>query len=344
MAKIEICADGNGDFVTVGFDELPDILRRDHAFVWIDVDANEPEELEGLRSQFGLHRVDVENALAERQRPRISLYEDMLYLEFYGLRLEHEEIEADDIGIFVGEQFVITVRREGHPSLSNLQERWKEEQKQGRSANGHDKGENPQRLGEASRTRRRQPSAEMLLYSIMDDLVDDYFPVVDWLGDQIEDLEETVVQGNAAKPQLAIQTMRTQLLHLRRLLSPQQEVVNSLLRRDIPVIDDAMIPYFADVYDHLLRIHDWMESYRDHLSTIVDLQLAMQSNRLNRTMRTLTAWSIILMATTLIAGIYGMNFVHMPELDWRLGYPAALLTMAGLGLGLYAMFRKMGWW
>ncbi len=341
MAKIEICADGNGDFVTVGFDELPDILRRDHAFVWIDVDANEPEELEGLRGQFGLHRVDVENALAERQRPRIALYEDMLYLEFYGLRLDHEAVEANDIGVFVGEQFVITVRRDGNPSLDNLQERWKEEQGQ---SHGRAEGETSRRLGGSSRTRRRTPSAEMLLYSILDDLVDDYFPVVDWLGDQIEELEEAVVDGNAHKPQLAIQEMRTQLLHLRRLLSPQQEVVNSLLRRDIPVIDDAMIPYFADVYDHLLRIHDWMESYRDHLSTIVDLQLAMQSNRLNRTMRTLTAWSIILMATTLIAGIYGMNFVHMPELDWRLGYPAALLTMAGLGLGLYAMFRKMGWW
>lgn len=337
MAKIEICFDGNGQFATVDFGDLPEILRREHAFVWIDVDAGSPDELQGLQSQFGLHRVDVENALADRQRSRIALYEDMIYLEFHGLRVEREAVAADAIGIFVGEHFVITARRGGVPSLDNLQDRWWEERERSN-------GEDPQRLGGSTPARRREPSSEMLLYAILDDLVDDYFPVVDWLGDRIEDLEEAVVEGNAHKPQLAIQKMRTQLLHLRRLISPQQDVLNSLLRRDIPVIDEAMIPYFADVYDHLLRIHDWMESYRDHLSTIVDLQLSMQSNRLNRTMRTLTASSIILMVCGLVAGIYGMNFVHMPELGWRLGYPAALLLMAALGIGLYAMFRRRGWW
>ncbi len=341
MAKIEISFDGNGKFVTVGFDKLPDLLSHEHAFVWLDVDANKPEELQGLRGQFGLHRIDVENALSDQQRPKISLYEDMLYLEFYGLRLDNDEIQTDVIGIFVGRQFIITVRRDGNPSLKALQERWREEQ--GRS-NGSANGEMPNVLGSSSPAQPRKPSAPMLLYAILDDLVDDYFPVVDWFGEQIEDLEENVVNGDVARPQLAIQQMRTKMLHLRRLLSPQQEVVNSLLRRDVPVIDEAIIPYFADVYDHLLRIHDWMESYRDHLSTIVDLQLSMQSNRLNETMRTLTAWSIILMASALVAGIYGMNFHNMPELGWRFGYQGALLTMAGLGIGLYVTFRKRGWW
>ncbi|MBA3378870.1 MAG: magnesium transporter CorA family protein [Chloroflexota bacterium] len=341
MAKIEISFDGDGRFDTVGFDELPKLLQREHAFVWLDVDANEPDELDGLRAQFGLHRVDVEHALDRQQRPKISLYEDMLYLEFYGLRLENGDIQTDDIGVFVGEQFIITVRRDDRPSLEQIRERWREEQNRG---NGVTDVKSPPLLGRSTRAKTRQPSAPIMLYAILDDLVDGYFPVVDWLGEAIEDLEEAVTEGNAPKPQLQIQQMRTKLLHLRRLLSPQQEVVNSLLRRDVPVIDEAIIPYFADVYDHLLRIHDWMESYRDHLSTIVDLQLSMQSNRLNKTMRTLTAWSIILMASTLIAGIYGMNFVHMPELAWRFGYPAALLVMASLGVGLYATFRRQGWW
>ncbi len=341
MAKIEICFDGNGKFDTVGFDELPALLQREHAFVWLDVDANNADELEGLRAQFDLHRVDIEHALDRQQRPKISLYEDMLYLEFYGLRLENGEVETDDIGIFVGERFIITARRDDRPSLDQVRQRWREEQDRGHGAN--DDG-SPKTLGRSAHAKSRQPSAPIMLYAILDDLVDAYFPVVTWLGEAIEDLEESVTEGNAQKPQLAIQRMRTKLLHLRRLLSPQQEVVNSLLRRDVPVIDEAIIPYFADVYDHLLRIHDWMESYRDHLSTIVDLQLSIQSNRLNETMRTLTAWSIILMASTLIAGVYGMNFVHMPELNWRFGYPGALLAMAGLAIGLYAMFRKRGWW
>jgi len=340
MVKIELSFDGTGTFKTVGFEELPALLERDHAFAWLDVDADVPGELEGLRDQFGLHRVDVENALSREQRPKIVLYEDMIYLEFYGLRREGDTIEADEIGIFVGDQFIITVRRAGRPSLKPIQERWDEH----RRANENGANGNPRRLGVATGSVPRKPSAPMLLHAILDELVDGYFPVVDWLGERIEDLEESVVAGKGARPQLDIQRMRAELLHLRRLLSPQQEVVNSLLRRDVPVIDEAVIPYFADVHDHLLRIHDWMESYRDHLSTIVDLELAMQSNRLNKTMRTLTAWSIILMASTLIAGIYGMNFVHMPELNWRFGYPAALLAMATLGIGLYTMFRRRGWW
>ncbi len=341
MAKIEISFDGEGKFDTVGFDELQSLLDREHAFVWLDVDANQPEELEGLREQFDLHRVDVEHALDREQRPKISLYDDMIYLEFYGLRQEDGEVLTDEIGIFVGDKFIITVRRDNRPSLDQIRQRWREEQARNNGAN-HESGRN--RLGRAADAKPRRPSAPIMLYAILDDLVDAYFPVVDWLGQEIEDLEESVTEGNANRPQLDIQRLRTKLLRLRRLLSPQQEVVNSLLRRDVPVIDEAIIPYFADVHDHLLRIHDWMESYRDHLSTIVDLQISMQSNRLNRTMRTLTAWSIILMASTLIAGIYGMNFVHMPELNWQYGYPGALAAMAVLGVGLYVMFRKHGWW
>ncbi len=341
MAKIEICFDGEGAFDTVGFEELPALLDREHAFVWLDVDANQPDELKGLQDQFGLHRVDVEHALDREQRPKISLYDDMIYLEFYGLRLEDGDVHTDDMGIFVGDKFIITARRDDRPSLDQIRQRWREERERGKGTNGE---ATKRQLGRSAGAKPRRPSAPIMLYAILDDLVDAYFPVVDWLGQEIEDLEESVTEGNAHKPQLDIQRMRTKLLRLRRLLSPQQEVVNSLLRRDVPVIDEAIIPYFADVYDHLLRIHDWMESYRDHLSTIVDLQISMQSNRLNRTMRTLTAWSIILMASTLIAGIYGMNFVHMPELNWRFGYPGALLAMAVLGVGLYVTFRRHGWW
>jgi magnesium transporter len=340
MARIEISFDGDEQFDTVDFNQLPDFLERDHAFVWIDVDAGKPEELTGLQEQFGLHQLAVESALAEQQRAKITLYDDMIYLEFYGLRIAGDDVLADDIGIFVGHKFIITVRRNDYPSLEPLQQRWRDEQQRVRDTNGKRAG---QPLGGNGQTHRKRPSSAMLLYALLDDLVDQYFPVIERLGDQIEELEEVVTAANSPAPQLDIQHMRTRLLRLRRLISPEQEVLNSLLRRDIPVIDEAIIPYFAEVYDHVLRIYDWMESYRDQLSTIVDLQLSMQSNNLNQTVRTLTVWSIILMSSTLIAGVYGMNFVHMPELAWLLGYPWALGLMVGVGGGLYALFRKWEW-
>lgn len=340
MAKVEMCLDGSGQFRTVALGEVTDVLEEEQSFVWIDVDADQPLELKGLAERFGLHGVDVEAALSLEQRPKISLYDDMIFLEFYGLRLDNDEIRADEIGIFVGERFLITVRRGDVPSLQPIQQRWQDQRRvKEASANG-----NPRRLGLTGSAEPRRPTPPMLLYAILDELVDGYFPVVDWLGERIELLEESVVTAKGRQSPLAIQELRTELLRLRRQLSPQQEVVNSLLRRDIPVIDVAIIPYFADVHDHLLRIHDWMESYRDHLSTIVDMQMSIQSNQLNITVRTMTASSIILMVCSLVAGIYGMNFVFMPELEWRYGYPIALLIMLSLGVGLYSTFRRRGWW
>jgi len=340
MAKIEISFDGNGIFRTVDFNELPSFLRHDHAFVWIDVDAANPEELSGLQAQFGLHRVAVESALAEQQRAKITLYDDMIYLEFYGLRLADDDVQADDIGIFVGEKFIITIRRNNLPSLEPIQNRWKDEQELVKGIAPR----NNHTPGDGVRQARKPPSSAMLLYPILDELVDGYFPVVEWLGDEVEKLEDVVIASNSTSPNLDVQHMRTRLLRLRRLMSPEQEVLNSLLRRDVPIIDETVIPYFAEVYDHILRIHDWMESYRDQLSTIDDLQLSLQSNKLNETVRTLTARSIILMGSTLIAGIYGMNFVHMPELGWLLGYPFALGLMLAVGSGLFVTFRRHKWW
>jgi magnesium transporter len=341
MATIEMCFSGGKTLTDVSLDKLPDLIDDDGAFVWLDVDSRQPDDLLALQQQFGLHRIAVETALTEGERPRITLYEDMIYLEFYGLRLIGDEIETDEIGIFVGEKFLITVRRGAYPPLDQIRNRWHDDQAFAVSIQEPGKIHFPWISHQAY---RRPPSTAMLLYAILDDLVDGYFPVVDWVGDEIEALEALVMDEGTREPQVAIQHMRTRLLRLRRLLSPQQEVLNTLLRRDVPIIPESIIPYFADVHDHVLRIHDWMESYRDQLSTIVDLQLSMQSNRLNSTMRTLTAWSIILMSSSLVAGVYGMNFVHMPELQWQYGYGFAILLMLTIGTGLFTMFRKWGWW
>jgi magnesium transporter len=183
----------------------------------------------------------------------------------------------------------------------------------------------------------------MLLYALLDEIVDSYFPMVDALGDRIEELEERLLEETLNRPQLEIHQVRKELLRLRQVLAPQREVLNKLVRRDVPLIDDQVIIYMSDVYDHMLRVLDWLDSYRDMLTTLFDVQLAIQSHRLDRVIRTLTSSSIMLMVATLIAGIYGMNFVHMPELEWTIGYPLALLMMMVSSVGLYFMFKRRGW-
>lgn len=312
MASVEICMNGNGELVTAHVDDLSDIFRDPGSFAWIDVGADEPESLRKLGAQLGIHQLAIESALDDQSRARVQLYDDLVFLEFFGLRRVDDELLADSIGLMAGAQYLITVRRHHAPDLEAIKTRWTNMR---RNHFGIANGEGETGVQGAS-TAGTPPSVK-LLYAILDELVDGYFIQVDWLGDLIEDLEERVIEEEMRSPQVEIQAIRTRLLRVRRLIAPEQEVLNTLLRRDVPIVPEGMIPYFADVHDHLLRIHDWMETYRDQLSSIVELQLSLQSNRLDRTMRTLTASSIILMTCSLIAGIYGMNFKHMPELDWR---------------------------
>lgn len=330
--------DHNGDIVNASLDDVPEILAHPEGFAWIDVDADDEATLKSLRGLLGIHQLAIESALDEQTRARIMLYDDLIYLEFFGLRRVGDDLVADRMGFMAGEQYLVTIRRNRQPNMEKVRERWSTMRNNHLGVNGESGAD------ASTHAKVKAPSSIKLLYAMLDELVDGYFVQVDWLGDLIEDLEERVIGEDTHNPQIEIQDIRTRLLRARRLLSPEQEVLNTLLRRDVPIIPEGIIPYFADVHDHLLRIHDWMETYRDQLSSIVDLQLSLQSNRLDRTMRTLTASSIILMVCSLIAGIYGMNFRHMPELDWRWGYPLAIVLMVVVSALLARMFQRRNWW
>ena len=185
----------------------------------------------------------------------------------------------------------------------------------------------------------------LLVYSLLDSIVDGYFPVVDDLADRIEDLEAGVFAegGSSRDEQAAIFALKKDLLAIRRVLGPERDVMNVLVRRDAPVFGGEEVVYFQDVYDHILRVTDAIDTYRDLLSSALDAHLSMTSYHLNEVVKRLTSSSIILMSMTLIAGIYGMNFAHMPELDWRLGYAWALGLMVAVGAALVALFRRIDW-
>lgn len=264
----------------------------------------------------------MESVLLDEERAQITIYDDMLFLEFYGLRLIDGPIlvELNEISIFVGERFLITVRSDTLPAIDHICERWQ---------NQHRKVQHP--------------TASLLLYTLLDQIVDDYFPVVDAIGEQIETLEDRLMDERTKQPLQEIHRLRKQLFHFRRVIGPQREVLNTLVRRDVPVLDEDIPVYIADVQDHLLRVLDWLDSFRDVLTTLFEVQIGMQSQRLDQIVRKLTASSIMLMVASLIAGIYGMNFDHMPELHWLLGYPFALSIMTAASATLFIVFRKQGW-
>jgi magnesium transporter len=178
---------------------------------------------------------------------------------------------------------------------------------------------------------------------LLDAIVDGYFPIVDQISDRIEDLESLIFDHYRREVQEQIFALKKDLLAVRRVLAPERDMMNVLLRPGSPVFGEATVAYFQDVYDHILRIMDAVDTDRDLLSSALDAFLSVTSNRLNQTMKTLTASSIILMTMTLVAGVYGMNFVHMPELDWKLGYAWALGVMVALGAGLIVVFRRIDW-
>jgi magnesium transporter len=179
---------------------------------------------------------------------------------------------------------------------------------------------------------------------VLDAVVDSYFPEVDRLSDRIGDLEDRVLDGEADRDSLrVVLQVKRRLLDLRRIVGPMRDVANQLLRRDLDVIEPATVPYYQDLYDHLVRVIDQLDVYRDLLAAVLDTRLTVASNSLNAIMKRLTALTVVLMVPTLIAGIYGMNFIHMPELSWPLGYPMALALMALAIVVAVAFFRRRGW-
>jgi magnesium transporter len=185
--------------------------------------------------------------------------------------------------------------------------------------------------------------ADFLAYSLIDTLIDGYYPIVETLGDALEDLEERVIEGRIERNAGAIHTIRRQLLNFHRILWQQRDAINSLLRGESRFISAATRVYFRDSFDHAVQILDLVESFREMAVSLMEVHLSTVSNRLNEVMRVLTVISTIFIPLTFIVGVYGMNFRHMPELEWRWSYPILWALMIAIGVGMFFMFRRRGW-
>lgn len=303
---------------------MAEVKPTDTGLLWLDVVGPTSAEVEAIGKMFRFHALAIEDARKRQQRPKVDVYPGHLFLVLYALEPLDDDGEPPaprELAMFVTAHAIITIHRADIEEIDIAAHRWAEHCTGG-----------------------LQEDAAMLAYTIADSIVDGYFPCMDAIGDRIEDLESAMFSGGGDSALEEIFRLKRLLIELRRTVAPTRDVFNVFIRRELPILGDVSLMYFQDVYDHVIRVTDSIDAYRDILSSVIDVHLTLVSNRLNQTVRTLTVASIILMSATLIAGIYGMNFQHMPELGWRLGYPLALAMMAGITVALGAVFKRLDWW
>jgi magnesium transporter len=290
---------------------------------WFDLTGATAAEIDAIGDRFGFHSLAIEDARKRQQRPKIDSYGRHLFTVLYALDPPDDglRLPAREMAMFITPHAIVTIHRQDIEELDEAAARWAE----------HCRGNLPE-------------TSAMLAYTICDSIVDGYFPCLDEFGDQIEDLERAMFDGGDPDSLERIFRMKRQLLEMRRVVAPTRDVFNAFTRRELPILGETSLAYFQDVYDHVIRTTDTIDAYRDILSSVIDVHLTLVSNSLNQTVRTLTVVSIILMTLALIAGIYGMNFEHMPELSWRYGYFMALGAMALIAGGLALLFRRINWW
>jgi magnesium transporter len=298
---------------------ISDLLKEDGTLVWLDMEDPDEAKLRMLQEEFSLHPLAVEDSLHRNQRAKVEVYENHFMLVVHSIRLDGEELLDSEIHVFVGPGFLVTLRYPPAFDLTTVRRRW---EKQGDLA----------REGGGS-----------LLYALLDEVVDDYFDVVERLEDTSEDIEGEVFADEAVEGvQERIFLLKKRVLQFRRAVLPLREVLD-LLEEEVGVVTTRLRPYFRDVADHVLRVLEFIDNVRELLTAALEAYLSQVSNRLNQVMKQLTSWAAIILVPTLIAGIYGMNFRHMPELHWVFGYPMALGLMLISGLILYRVFRRRGW-
>ena len=299
--------------------DISHAVLEDDGLLWVDVVDPSDDDLECLQREFRLHPLAIEDVRHRFQRPKLEQYPTHTFIVAYTSKLQ-------EVDFFVGPSWVITVRE-----ADATGDTWSADVARSRF----------------ERTRPEECGPGFLIYVLLDELVDGYFDATDAAEDRLEDLENRIFDTGRVPDESAIQQelfdVRRQLLFFRRAVVPLREVLNMMLRREVKWVDDATAVHLQDVYDHVLRAIDLIDGQRELMGNAVDAHLAIISNRMNSVMKKMTSWGAILLGSTLVAGIYGMNFKHMPELGWGFGYAWALGIMATITVVGYWYFSRKDW-
>ena len=302
-------------------DELSSLCHAKNAFVWIGLFEPTEEEFDSVRREFELHELAVEDAINAHQRPKLEVYDDMVFVVYKTARYVEatETVEFGEVQMFVGTDYIIVVR---HGEASSLvpARRWLEHRPE-LMAHG------PAAVG----------------YAIADRIVDDYTPVIQGLDNDIREVELEVFEEHAENPVERIYKLKREVLELHRATAPVIDPLSQIAAGRYPFVPDDLLDYYRDVQDHLLRVVEQIVTFRDLLTSVLEANLTRVSVRQNEDMRKISAWVAIAAVPTLVGGIYGMNFENMPELGTSYGYPIVLGVIATACLTLYFFFRRTGW-
>ncbi|MDY6910672.1 MAG: magnesium/cobalt transporter CorA [Thermodesulfobacteriota bacterium] len=297
--------------------------RRRPSITWVDVSGlHEPDKVERLGKCFDIHPLIMEDILNTTQRPKIELFENMVFavLKAFWLDEARQVIAVEHVSLILGERFVLSFQEGGKDVFAPVRERL----------------QNP-------RGRIRTMGADYLFYTLMDTIVDHCFGVLEEMGERIEELEEALLESLDQEMLSEIHRLKRETLFLRKSLWPLREVVGRMDRGESRLFQEATRPYIRDLYDHTLQVVDTLENYREMSSALLEVYLTNVSNRTNEVMKVLTVIATLFIPITFLAGVYGMNFDYMPELKWRWGYPAVWVVMIAMGAGMLGYFKSRKW-
>jgi magnesium transporter len=301
---------------------LSDHLAESGTVVWVDLCAPDTADLKVVAEELGLHELAVEDATERHQRPKLDHYRTHDFLSMYAVWLDKEtgELETSELAAFLTARALITVRKDERFHVQRVVDRWD------------------------TMTNLAQHEIGFLLYGLIDLVVDGHFEAVQDLDEAIEGLEDLLFDDRAKSIDLQRRSfeLRKSLVRLRKVVLPMREVVNTLMRRDVRAIAHEMVPYFQDVYDHVLRATEWTESLRDLVTTILETNLTIQGNRLSTISKQVTSWAAIIAVPTAITGFYGQN-VPYPGFSTMPGFITSSALIVGLSAILYIVFRRKGW-
>ncbi len=302
---------------------ISDYVNRPECFVWVALKDPTPEELEEMAQEFDLHPLAVEDARHGHQRPKIEEYGSSLFAVLHVVEVRKGEINVGEIDIFVGRNYILSVRQRTEHGFGEVRVRAESE---------------PELL---------KTGAGFVFYALMDNIVDRYFPVVDALEVELEAIEDKIFEGEAgasARDNMkALYELKHKGMMVRHAVEPLIEAVHKLYGGRVPQVCIGTQEYFRDIYDHLLRVSQQMDGLRDMVTIAMQVNLSMISLSENAVTKRLAAYAALVAVPTMIAGIYGMNFQNMPELKWTYGYPLSLAVMAAIDAYLWLKFKRTGW-
>jgi magnesium transporter len=303
--------------------QLPELLKDEKAVIWVDMSEPASEDEDVLLNIFNFHPLTVEDCRENRHYPKIEEFPGYVYFIVHGVRADTSSDRFNTIELdgFLGPNYVITYHHDEFRSINSVKQLIRTSPSVCRRGSGY------------------------LLHQILDRIVDYYSPVLDDFDNRIDELEAKIFEGRSSNNEMLsdIMNIKRSVLRLRRISVKQLDVLLRISRGEFDLIPQALLPFYRDIYDHLVRVTDLAESYRDLITGLLDAHLSVVSNRLNEVMKVLTIFSAIMMPLTFIVGVYGMNFDFMPELRSRYGYFVVWGVMISVALGMLIFFRKRGW-